>query len=233
MKIEILYREIASLFGENGNIELMEQLFTDAEFFYTDLTQVPRFINENIDLVFIGPMTENNQEAIINELMPYKSAIAKKIEDGQHVLATGNALEIFGKKIIDEDREIPALGVFDYYAKRDMKNRLNCIYHGLYKDIDVIGFKTQFTQCYPGENINYLLETKRGFGMNKSDTGEGIAHKNFIGTYLIGPLLVSNPTFTLEWLKRFEKKYKVPHYDTLLEAYEIRLEEFKNPKTTS
>ncbi len=234
MKVEILYKEIANLFGESGNIEILRKIFYDADFIYTNLLEQPKFTKEDIDLVFLGAMSEKNQEAVIHELTKYKKEIRERIEHGQHVLCTGNALEVFGEKIIqDSGEEISALGIFPYYAKRQMMDRLNCIYVGSYNDLDVIGFKTQFTQCYPTEKINYLLTTKRGFGMNKNECGEGIVYKNFIGTYLVGPLLVSNPKFTAEWLKRFEKKYKVPYYDTLLEAYEIRLAEFNNPKTTS
>ncbi len=232
MKIEILYKEIATLFGESGHIELFKSIFKDADFLYTDLLDKPRFLEETIDLVFLGPMSEKNQEAVIKELLPYKNEIKNKIEAGQHFLCTGNAMEVFGEKIIDDDKEIETLHIFPYYAKRQMKKRLNCIYLGTHDDIEIIGFKSQFTQCYATGDIKHLANTTRGFGLNEEMTGEGIIYKNFIGTYLIGPLLISNPLLTKKWLTRFDGNYVITEFETLKEAYDIRLQEFKNPKTT-
>jgi CobQ-like glutamine amidotransferase family enzyme len=48
-------------------------------------------------------MTENAQNLVIEALMPYKDILAERIEGGTVFLATGNALEIFGQFIQNED----------------------------------------------------------------------------------------------------------------------------------
>lgn len=52
----------------------------------------------------MGAMTERTQEKVIKKLMPYKEKINELIEKGVVFLCTGNALEIFGKYIENEDR---------------------------------------------------------------------------------------------------------------------------------
>ena len=51
----------------------------------------------------MGAMTERTQEKVIKKLMPYKEKINELIEKGVVFLCTGNALEIFGKYIENED----------------------------------------------------------------------------------------------------------------------------------
>lgn len=234
MKIEILFPEISNLYGEKGHIEFFERLFENVEFVNTLLSDKPRFIEEKIDLVFLGPLSEKNQEKIISKLLIYRNEIKDKIEKGQHFFCTGNALEVFGEKILNEDgTEIKCLEIFPYYAKRQMMDRLNSLYLGKFEDIEVVGFKTQFTQCYvTEENFPYLFKTIRGLSMSKDDLSEGIHYKNFIGTYLIGPFLILNPLFVKKWASTFNEGFKIPFYDSLMEAFKIRLEEFKDSKTT-
>ncbi len=233
MKIEILYHDIANLYGEKGHIDFLKNVFKKADFIYTSLVDKPKFLTEEVKLVLLGPMSEKNQEKAIEKLMVYREKILNQLNSGQHFLCTGNALEIFGEKIVNEDEtEIQALNIFPYYSKRQMMNRLNCIYLGMYEDIKVLGFKTQFTQCYPTGELQEFLGTKRGFGLNKQTSKEGIVYNNFIGTYLIGPLLILNPLFTDRWLSKFGVEYKINNFDVLKEAYEIRLKEFEDKNTT-
>ena len=65
---------------------------------------------EKMNLVYMGPMTERMQEQVIRKLMPLKEKIQKAIDDGTVFLFTGNALEIFGDYIENEDgsrRRVP------------------------------------------------------------------------------------------------------------------------------
>ena len=99
-------------------------------------------------------MTEKMQEKVINKLKPYKERIKELIDENVVFLVTGNAIEIFGKYIENEDgTKIDALDIFDIYAKRDMLHRHNSIFIGNWEDIKVVGFKSQFTFAY-GNNEN-------------------------------------------------------------------------------
>ena len=72
MKIEILYSEVANLFGDMANIKYLEKFLPKAKFIYTTLNEKPRFIKEKINLVYMGPMSENSQELVIKTLSNYK-----------------------------------------------------------------------------------------------------------------------------------------------------------------
>ena len=75
MKVEILFPEFCNLYGELSNIDYLEKCVKEIEIIRTPLNSIPVFINEDIDLVFMAPMTEKTQEKVISKLMPYKDKI--------------------------------------------------------------------------------------------------------------------------------------------------------------
>jgi len=177
----------------------------------------------------MGPMTEKMQEKVIKKLKPYKDKIQELIENNVVFLITGNALEIFGKYIENEDgSKIEALNIFDIYAKRNMLNRHNSNFVGKYEDIELVGFKSQFTYAYGENNENYFVEVQKGIGLNLESNLEGIQKNNFIATYLIGPILILNPKFTEKILNKMGiENVNVALKEDVQKAYEQRLEELK------
>ena len=103
MKIEVLFSEVCNLYGDVQNMNYLKKCLTDAEFINTSLDDEPRFVNEKIDLIYLGPMTEKTQEKVIEKLLPYKERIEELIKDNTIFLFTGNALEVLGKYIENED----------------------------------------------------------------------------------------------------------------------------------
>ena len=228
IKIEVLFSEHANLFGDTANIRYLKFCLPEAEFIHTKLSEKPKFLNEEMSLVYMGPMTENTQQTVIERLMPYKDEIKKKIESGMAFLFTGNALEVLGNCIETDDGEkIPALGIFDYHAKRDMFHRHNsetlCELDGM----KIMGFKSQFTQCYPDSAIKPFAHVVKGMGMNRESKEEGIRCSNFMGTYLLGPLLVNNPCFTRYLLNLIGAEGAEPAFmEAASLAYDERLKDF-------
>ncbi len=77
------------------------------------------------------------------------------IDGGTAFLITGNALEIFGNFIEKEDgTRIEGLGIFDLYAKRQMMKRYNALYLGRFGEMEIVGFKSQFS--IPMETVSRL-----------------------------------------------------------------------------
>lgn len=229
MKIEILYNELCNLFGDSANVSYLEKSLPKAKFIYTSINDKPSFISEDVSLVYMGPMTENTQELVINKLLPYKKEIEANIKKGTNFLVTGNAVEVFGKYIENEDgSRISGLGIFDIYAKRDMMHRYNVFVLGTFNSIEMVGFKSQFTQLY-GDESKYFIDVVRGTGFNQDSKHEGVKVNNFIGTYLLGPILILNPLFT-HYL--FDKMgcpdTKLVYEDEAMDAYKQRLIEFKD-----
>lgn len=233
MKIEILFPEYCNLFGDYGNMMYLKECLPDAEFIETSMKDVPYFAeHDDVNLIYMGPMTERAQEKIITKLMPYKERIETLIDEKVSFLFTGNAMEVLFREIIDGERQIPGLNIFDFTAIRDYKRRYNGNFYGDFNQRKIVGCKSQFSMTLGSNENFYFVKAIRGTGINRNSMYEGIHKKNFIGTYLIGPLLVMNPYFTQYLLYHMGiKKPKIAHAQALKEAYNQRLVEFENKKT--
>lgn len=230
MKIEILFPAFANLYGEKVAVQYLAQCLPDAQFVETELTDTPAFAEENVDMIFIGSMTELQQELAIEKLLPFKARIEELIEGGTVFLAVGNSLELFCNCIEEGERVIPALGIFDYTAKRDMDKRYNSLILGEMNGFKIVGFKNQFSHLYGNNENEYLYKVIRGDGIHPGSMLEGIHRKNFMGTYTLGPLLILNPDlikyiFALMGCPDTPLKFE----ESIRKAYEIRLKEFEDP----
>ncbi len=224
MKIEILFPEVCNLFGEIGTINFLKKVFKEEVIYETELFDKPRFIDEDIDFVFMGPSTESIQEKAIEVLMPYKNEIESRINEGMAFFVVGNALEIFGNYIDDKDRRIEALGIFDVYTVRNMDVRHNEVNRLKYKGLDIVGVKSQFTHMYANRDYTFM-DSVYGKGLNEETLKEGIKYKNFYGTYIIGPMLILNPEFTKLMFEEIGHPVgELPFESLLYEAHEARLD---------
>ena len=237
MKIEILYNEICNLYGDGANVRYLQQSLPKAEFLFTSLNEIPHFVNEAVDLIYMGSMPEHVQEWVIVRLMPYRQRILDLIQLNTVFLFTGNAFEVFGSSIKNEDgSQIDGLRIYDGYAKRTMMKRYNALFLGEIIDehqssIRIVGFKNQFTHTYMENRTCYAFKCIRGCGINPDSMLEGVRINNFFGTYLVGPLLVLNPLFT-KYLLRLagEEDPHVAFEEVAMKAYQVRLAEFEDPK---
>lgn len=229
MKIEILFPEFCNLYGDISNIKYLKKCLPDEEYIETSIDQEPAFTTQDINFIYLGAMTENMQEKVIQKLLPYKEKIEELIEKNTIFLFTGNAIEVLGKYIENEDgSKIEGLGIFNVYAKRDMMHRHNSLFIGKYEDIEVVGFKSQFSMMYGNIENEYFLQVEKGIGINPESKLEGIKKNNFFGTYLTGPILILNPLFTKKVLSIMGvEEPKVAFEEDTLAAYEERLKEFK------
>ena len=174
-------------------------------------------------------------QAMLNQdsMTPLYIQLMELIEKDVPFLITSNAIEIFGKYIENEDgTKIEGLGIFDFYAKRDMMHRFNGLVKGTFKDMTIVGFKSQFTMAYAGDFKEKFIHVERGTGMNTEDDNEGICCHHFYGTYLIGPFLCLNPYFTKYLMTVMGVENPVlAHEAVIMDAYHRREKEFSNPKT--
>lgn len=219
MKIEILFPELCSLFGDHGNIVFLEKTFGKENVFKTSILDTPKFTSEDIDFIYIGAMNEQTQIQVIKKLSPFKDILKQKLDNGLKALFTGTAMDIFGKRIIEEDGTIiSGLAFFDFETKIKKRPRLNCAVYGHYKNIPIVGHKTQFTQSFGDNKDNHFAKIKIGMGINKNCNLEGFVYKNLIATNITGPLLILNPEFSEEFLGA-----KIPFRDVLIEAQNKRI----------
>lgn len=234
MIIEVLYSNVALLYGDQGNILLLRQTLPDATFVFTQFPQTPMFVNKDVDMIILGGSSESWQLKILDKLMPHKDRIATLIDMGKIFLVTSNGLDIFGQSITDEwNQTVKALGIFDFEVKVNQMKRVNDRILGTFKDMIMVGFKTQFSLAYGHNRDNHFIRVSKGFGFNQDSIYEGITVKNFYGTHCVGPLLVLNPIFTSYLLKQLtNKEVGIPFYDDLMLAYKKRIVEFNDPKKT-
>lgn len=240
LRIEILFPEVANLYGDLGNIRYIQASRPDSMVYETSLFDAPRFLTEEIDLVYMGTLTEEGMLLAIEKLLPYRKRILESIQKGQHFLLTGNALEILGSHLeIAQDvsgkkpavSTIPALSLLPFYAKAHMLQRYNGLYVGKYKDIQVVGFKSQFSHSYFTDmgTARPLFENIRGAGIHPQADFEGFSLGNLWATYLIGPILVLNPPLLKLLLEKLQSPGPLAFEDTALQAYEERVREFLDP----
>ena len=176
----------------------------------------------------MGRMTEGMRERVIEKLRPRRSKRQAGLDHGTVFLFTGNALEVFGDYIENEDgSRIECLGLYRLFAKRDMMHRHNSDFEGTFEGETVMGFKTQFTMAYTPDESLGLFKKVKGVGLNRKAAWEGIRLHNFFGTYLVGPILVMNPPFT-KYLLRLLGAGDVPlaFEKENMEAYAQRKKDF-------
>lgn len=230
MVIEVLYPEVANLFGDLANIRYLEKILPEVTFHYTHLQEEPYFKDHEVSFVYMGPMSEHSQELVIEALFPYKNILKEMIEKDIVFLITGNALEVFCDFIEEDEKKIKGLGIFPFYVKRKMYERYNGLCLGRFQNMKIVGFKSQFTELYGDNEKNFFLEVERGRGIHATSFKEGIAVRSFFGTYLLGPILILNPAFTKYLLKLLHKEVSLLYEKELLDAYDRRLKEFQDPK---
>jgi CobQ-like glutamine amidotransferase family enzyme len=234
MRIEVLYPELASLYGDPGNEMMLRASRPDAEFVRTPLGATPAFAAGNADLVLLGSMTEHGQQAVAEELAHHVAALRQQTEAGTHFLFTGNATDLLGTSITNNtfDVEFAGLGLFDFRVELRMRERINSKFLGETDHEPIVGFKSQFSHVIAPEpdKLEFFAHTIRGMGLREG-LDEGVRRHNLIGTHLIGPLLVLNPLFTRRLLTEIDGvDAPLAFEDVAVAAFEARLAELRDPK---
>ena len=232
MVVEILFQEVCGLYGDSQNPTYLQATLPDAEFVYTKLTDTPYFVEHDPDLIYIGCMSESTQRRVIDKLMPLKARIEALVNAGTPILATGNASEIFAKRIdyVTENIKVEGLGIFDLTVRTDLFNRYNGMVLGEFEGMKIVGFRSQFSFLY-GDNQDYFfLKCIRGDGIHPGSKLEGMRKNNLICTQLIGPILPLNPLFCEYLIGLCGVDAKAAYRETAMDAYNQRLKEFTDPK---
>lgn len=236
INIEILYSDVAGLYGNLQNIYYLQRSCQEISIVEDKLWEEPYLVRHIPNLIYMGSTTEQGQKLIIENLRPYQKRLQQMIENGVNFLVTGNALEVFGQSITDTDGSVlEGLGLLPIETKRDMQKRYNAIYLGNFdagdEEIKIAGYKSQFGHSYwTTDKINGWFSSERGDGLNPEINQEGIHIHNFYATYLIGALLVFNPPLARWMLRNLGVLDPHPAFEQeAMEAYDARLIEFNDP----
>ncbi len=202
MKIGYLYYDFLNLYGERGNIKALinalNSLKIKVNVDYLSLND-PLDI-EKYDLIYIGSGTEDNQKEALKHLMKYKNEIKKYINNNKFFLITGNAIDMFGKKIITKQDEIEGLNIFDYIVE--------------YTDKRVIKEVHRDSKLINNKIIGF--ENHEGI-INEKSYNDEIVFNNFYGTYTLGPILIRNPMLLKYFLNKIFPKVDINKLNLKLE----------------
>ncbi len=192
IKMAHLYYDLMNLYGEQGNpLALVKAFERQGVKVSVDLlTKDDKMDLAKYDIIYIGCGSEANQEIVRKDILKHRKVLEKVIGKTT-IIATGNAWELFGKKINDKE----ALGLFDYTAKYlDQRISTEQINEAKFLENKIVGFQNRGSVC--SSTKNSFFKVIKGFGNTKTSKIEGIKVKNFYGTYMIGPLLIRNPHLT-------------------------------------
>ena len=229
VKILHLYHDIMNLYGEYGNIKILEKHLKDQGFEVIvekkSLEEEKNF--EEYDFIYMGCGTEKNQKVILSDLIKDKEQFLKYIEEEKNMLLTGNSFEILGKKIDEEE----ALGLLNFNTKhQDKRITTDAICTSKIFNNKIVGFIN--TMSIIEDNENPLFEFDYSTYNLKDD---GIIYKNVLGTHLIGPLLIRNPEILEYFIKKIAQikgvEYKEIKYEEENEGYKLVLEELEKRKS--
>ncbi len=233
IKIAHLYYDLMNLYGENGNVRaLVKQIEGQGIKVIVDFKSLEEEINfRKYDFIYIGSGTAENALLVLKDLKRYQDELKEFVKDNKYLLVTGDTVAIFGKKYIYNDEEYEGLDIGNYIGKQiDFRIIGEQFYSSNLINKDIIGMQNRETVLDGIEEGIFRVDVGSGFKPNLKV--EGVRVNNFIGTYLLGPMLVRNPYFTEYLVKNLladmSIKYHKHKEDISYTAYWKFLENFKN-----
>lgn len=226
MKILHLYYDLLNLYGEYGNVVVLKKHLEDqgVEVCLDKKTIGDDIAFEDYDFIYCGSGNERNQLIALNDLLKRKQSFLKAVNNTV-ILFTGNAMELLGEKI-DENEALNIIPIKttstnkrytgDVIVKNDMIGEL-------------VGFINKCTLIEEKEDLklfDYLFKQKDII----DNYYEGYRYKNIFGTHIIGPILVKNPNF-MNYIVRLlikEKNYQEIDYPFEIDSYNVTLKALKD-----
>lgn len=221
-----LYYDIMNLYGESGNIKALKRFLAreGIEAKVYPLTIGDKIDFKKYDFYYMGCGNDENEELVLEDLLQYKDDIKNAIEDEKMFLITGNATELFGKKIrYRNGRSLKCLGIFEYQSCENERRAVSEVhYHYDKMQVGKGGNIFGFRNCKATiiHNDDYRL-------FNFAST---IVYKNFYAMNFVGPFLIRNPYFTNMLIEKLckQKNYEYKTIENTIEfkAYQKYYENF-------
>ena len=228
MRILHLYPDLMNLYGDYGNVKVLashlKDLGIDVSIDTLDLNGATDL--NDYDFIYMGSGTESKQQVALDDLLRFRKELKEYIENDKVALFTGNAMELFGKKVGEKD----GLGFLDFRSEISEKRYTGDVIMENEETGKVVGFINKSSLISGGEK-NKLFTYEFKDNNLKDNDYEGYRFHNLFGTHIIGPVLVKNPGFMKLLLKLLAKdKYQDINYPYETEAYNITLNELEKRK---
>jgi lipid II isoglutaminyl synthase (glutamine-hydrolysing) len=223
IKILHLYYDLLNMYGENGNMKaLVKALESQNLQVIVDFKSLDDTIKiKDYDLIYLGTGTDENYALAKKDLNKYLNDLKEAINNNKFIIATGNALDLFGE-----------LKILSFTSKKiDFRIIGEQIYQFKPLNKTIIGFQNR-DHIITDIKEETLFTVTKGTGTDINSLTEGIKKNNFYGTYLLGPLLIRNPYF-LDYLIKEIMHYLKLEYVKIkpgisYQAYEEYLKNFVN-----
>lgn len=231
MKILHLYHDLMNLYGEYGNVVCIERHLIDQGLNVTiDRKSIGDYFDiNNYDFVYCGSGLESNQKVVIKDLIKHKEELVKAIDNNKFMLFTGNAMEMLGTMIDDEE----SVGIIDISSKTSTKRYTGDVIVKNKEFGEIVGFINKSTINKQNVNEGLFDYVFKDANLNDDSIVEGYRRNNLIGTHIIGPILVKNPRIMRFFVEGIAKSididfaYKDIKYPYEDESYEITLNALK------
>ncbi len=233
IKILHLFNNLMNLYGEAGNIKILERRLKAGNVAFKTVKAMPKDVLDwDFDFVYIGSGTEKSMFASLTEAHNFTDRFNKLIfEKNAVVLLTGNSISLFGKKIVTESgEEAEGLSILDIetYETYNNPTMQDCVFDCELTNSKIVGFMNRATKIISNEQP--LFKVIKGVGNSPDDKFEGMQKNNLFATHLIGPILAKNPDFLELVIKRLASKtkefeYSAMKFEDMQKAYEVTLEE--------
>lgn len=219
MKILYLYPDFMNLYGDNGNVRILEKRLKDQGFVVeiVEKTITDEKIDfEGVDFVYMGSGFESNRDLAAAHLKKFAEGIKKAIDDGVPMLFTGNSYDILGKSITTADgRVTEGLGIFGFAFKEQREKRYtgDVILEDTASGERYVGFVNR--AGVPSDDTDLVCNVIKVIGTvpMKKDMAR---RNNLLGISLLGPVLLKNPKiaelFVETICKRQGAEYKACSY---------------------
>lgn len=228
VKILHLYPHLMNLYGDYANVTVLKKHLEDQglKVSITEKEIGDKFKLQNYDFIYMGSGTESNLIVALKDIKKHKKELETCIDKKKTILFTGNAMELLGKQIDDEE----ALDIFDFETKHTSKRYTGDIIAKSDEFGFVVGFINKSTVIKRNEEeklFDYIFIDNN----LKDSPFEGYRRKNLFATHIIGPVLVKNPDFMETIVKTLlppRKKYKDIEYKYELDSYIVTLNALKD-----
>lgn len=193
-----VYPDLLNQGGDSGNVSILlkrclwrgiaaqvDQVFSGS---------VPNFAEA--DIVVLGDGFDRQQRMACRQLMEVKSNLAAYVEEGGVLLAVDGGFQILGETWYIDDEEQTGLGLVSMHNEGasnserivgDVAVQTNLV------SMPVIGFENHAGRTTLGADAQAFGTVVKGAGNNEVDNTDGALYKNFVATYVHGPVLAKNP----------------------------------------
>ena len=195
VKILYLYADFMNLYGDNGNVRILQRRLEDQGFnvVIENSTIYDDDIDFDADFVYMGSGYESNRNLALAHLSRFKGSLLRAVVNGVPMLFTGNSYDLLGKGITTADGTfLEGLGIFNYSFKEQLEKRYtgDVVLEEVATKDRFVGFVNR--AGIPDSTEDMCCDAIKVIG-NVPISKDAARVHNLLGISLIGPILLKNP----------------------------------------